>query len=224
LRLIFKNKETMYFKDGVKFYSPAEERINVWSHGSGLVLSIIGLVLLVLRAVSTADVWRIVSFSIFGISMIILYSASTFYHHSKIPKLRARLNIFDHASIYVLIAGTYTPFTLVTLHGWVGWTIFGISWGAAVVGIFLKIIFIGKHKILSVIMYVLMGWIIVIAIKPLIQNMSTEGLIWLLAGGISYTVGAVLYSLKGMKFNHAVFHIFVLAGTICHFVAIYWFV
>jgi hemolysin III len=180
--------------------------------------------LLVLRAVSFGDAWRIVSFSIFGVSMILLYLASTIYHNSKTPKLRSRLNVFDHASIYVLIAGTYTPFTLVTLQGWVGWTIFGIAWGAAVAGIILKIFFIGRYKLLSVIMYVLMGWIIVIAIKPLIQNLSAEGLIWLGAGGISYTVGAVLYSLKGMKFNHAVFHIFVLAGTFCHFVAVYWFV
>ena len=214
----------MYFKDGVNFYSPMEERINVWSHGLGIVMSVVGLLLLVQRAVSTGDVWRIVSFSIFGVSMILLYTASTVYHHSKTPKVRVRLNIFDHSSIYVLIAGSYTPFTLVTLHGWVGWTVFGISWGAALAGIILKFFFIGRHKMLSTIMYILMGWIIVIAVKPLINNLSSEGLIWLLAGGISYTVGAVLYSLKGMKFNHAVFHIFVLAGTICHFVAVYWFV
>lgn len=211
-------------KTAVKFYPPTEEKINVWSHGLGLLLSLICLPLLVLRAVSFGDAWRIVSFSIFGVSMILLYLASTIYHNSKQPKLRARLNVFDHASIYVLIAGSYTPFTLVTLHGWVGWTIFGIAWGAALAGIILKIFFIGRYNLLSVIMYVLMGWIIVIAIKPLIQNLSAEGLIWLGAGGISYTVGAVLYSLKGMKFNHAVFHIFVLVGTFCHFVAVYWFV
>jgi hemolysin III len=214
----------MYFKEGVKFYAPAEERINVWSHGFGLIMSIAGTLLLVLRAVSMGDVWRIVSFSIFGVSMILLYSASTIYHNSKTPKVRARLNVFDHASIFVLIAGSYTPFTLVTLHGWVGWTIFGISWGAAVTGIILKIFFIGRHKMLSTIMYILMGWIIVIAVNPLMKNMSSEGLSWLLAGGISYTIGAVLYSLKGLKFNHAVFHVFVLAGTICHFITVYWFV
>ncbi|MCF8366758.1 MAG: hemolysin III family protein [Bacteroidales bacterium] len=214
----------MYFKEGVKYYSSAEERINVWSHGLGVILSIVGLVLLVLRAVAIGDVWRIVSFSIFGVSMILLYSASTIYHSSKTPAVRARLNIFDHASIFVLIAGSYTPFTLVTLHGWVGWTIFGIAWGAALAGIILKIFFIGKHRLLSVIMYILMGWIIVIAVNPLIENMSAHGLSWLLAGGISYTVGAIFYSLKGMKFNHAVFHGFVLAGSICHFIAVYWFV
>ncbi len=214
----------MYFKEGVKFYSPAEEKINVWSHGFGVIMSLVGLALLALRAVSIGDAWRIVSFSIFGVSMILLYSASTIYHCSKTPKIRARLNVFDHSSIYVLIAGSYTPFTLVTLHGWVGWTIFGIAWGAALTGIILKIFFLGRHKTLSVAMYILMGWIIVIAVKPLIQNMSPTGLSWLLAGGISYTVGAVLYSLKGLKYNHAVFHIFVLVGTVCHFITVYWFV
>lgn len=210
--------------EGVRFYESGEERINVWSHGLGVALSIVGLVMLVLRAVSLGDVWRIVSFSIFGASMILLYTASTIYHNSKTPKIRSRLNVFDHASIFVLIAGSYTPFTLVTLHGWVGWTIFGIAWGAALVGITLKIFFIGKFKLLSTIMYVLMGWIIVFAISPLMKSMSSEGLSWLLAGGVSYTIGAVLYSLKGMKYNHAVFHVFVLVGTICHFVTIYWFV
>lgn len=208
-------------KEGVRFYSPAEERINVWSHGLGVLLSLVGLVMLVLRAISFGDVWRIVSFSIFGVSMVLLYTASTVYHNSKIPSVRAKLNVFDHASIFVLIAGSYTPFTLVTLHGWVGWTIFGIAWGAALTGITLKLFFIGKYKLLSTIMYVVMGWIIVFAISPLMKNMSPEGLSWLLAGGISYTVGAVLYSLKGMKYNHAVFHVFVLMGTICHFITIY---
>ncbi|MDD2799149.1 MAG: hemolysin III family protein [Bacteroidales bacterium] len=212
------------YKQGVKFYAPAEERINVWSHGLGVLLSVIGTVLLVQRGVALNDVMRIVSFSIFGASMILLYSASTIYHNSKTPKIRARLNVFDHASIYVLIAGSYTPFTLVTLNGWVGWTIFGIAWGSALVGITLKLFFIGKYKLLSTIMYVMMGWIIVFAISPLMKNMSSEGLSWLLAGGISYTIGAVLYSLKGLKFNHAVFHVFVLIGTICHFVTVYWFV
>ncbi|MFZ4457283.1 MAG: PAQR family membrane homeostasis protein TrhA [Bacteroidales bacterium] len=212
------------YKQGVRFYEPVEERINVWSHGLGVLLSIVGLVMLVLRAVALGDVWRIVSFSIFGFSMILLYSASTIYHNSKTPKVRSRLNVFDHASIYVLIAGSYTPFTLVTLHGWVGWTIFGIAWGAALVGITLKLFFMGKYKILSTVIYVVMGWIIVFAVSPLMKNMSSEGLSWLLAGGISYTVGAVLYSLKGMRFNHAVFHVFVLLGTICHFITIYCYV
>lgn len=211
-------------KQDVKFYEPIEERINVWSHGLGALLAVAGTVMLVLRAVALGDALRIVSFSIFGVSMILLYTASTIYHNSKTPKVRSRLNVFDHASIFVLIAGSYTPFTLVTLHGWVGWTIFGVAWGAALIGITLKLFFIGRYKLLSTIMYVLMGWIIVFAVNPLMQGMSSEGLSWLLAGGISYTVGAVLYSLKRMRFNHAIFHLFVLMGTICHFITVYWYV
>ena len=214
----------METKEGVKIYSPVEERINVWSHGLGIALSAVALVLLVVRAATIGDAWYIVSFSVFGASMVILYTASTFYHNSKIPKLRAHLKVFDHSAIYVLIAGSYTPFTLVTLHGWVGWIFFGITWGVALAGIILKLFFTGRYNLLSTIMYVLMGWIVVFAVKPLVQNMSSEGLIWFLAGGISYTVGAVLYSLKGLKFNHAVFHILVLGGTACHFVTVYWYV
>ena len=140
------------------------------------------------------------------------------------PKLRYRLNIFDHASIYILIAGTYTPFTLVVLDGWVGWTIFGVSWGLALTGVILKLFFIGKYDKISTIAYVLMGWLIVFAIKPLVQNLPIEGLLWLLGGGISYTVGAILYSIKSIKYNHAIFHIFVLLGSFCHFMAVFFYV
>ena len=170
------------------------------------------------------DVWHIVSFSIFGASLIILFAASTIYHSSKKPELRSRLRIIDHASIYILIAGTYTPFALITLHGTIGWAIFGTTWGLALIGIILKLFFTGKYSIISTITYVLMGWIIVFAIKPLIHNLPLSGLIWLLAGGILYTIGAILYSLKKLKFNHAIFHIFVLFGAFCHFVAVFFYV
>jgi hemolysin III len=156
--------------------------------------------------------------------MILLYAASTFYHSATNRSLRYKLNILDHASIYVLIAGSYTPFALVTLEGWVGWTIFGVVWGIAFTGIILKLFFTGKYQTLSTIMYVLMGWIIVFAIKPLYDNLSSEGLWWLLAGGISYTIGAVLFSFDKVRFNHAIFHIFVLFGTFCHYLSIYFYV
>jgi hemolysin III len=208
----------------VTYYDPKEERFNVISHAFGLVLSVIALVLLVVFASLEGSAWHIVSFSIYGASLIVLYAASTFYHSSKTPKLRYRLNIFDHASIYVLIAGTYTPFTLVVLKGWVGWTIFGVSWGLALTGVILKLFFTGKYDRISTIAYVLMGWLIVFAIKPLVQNLPTEGLLWLLGGGISYTVGAVLYSIKSIKFNHAIFHVFVLLGSFCHFIAVFFYV
>ncbi len=205
-------------------YSPLEEKINVISHAIGLILSIIAFVLLVIRAVGYGDAMHIVSFSIFGLSMIAQYAASTFYHNAKDPVVRNRLRIFDHATIYILIAGTYTPFTLVTLQGVTGWVIFGISWGIAIAGVVLKIFYTGKYNTLSTIMYVLMGWIIIFAIKPLINNLSPDGMFWLALGGGFYTVGAILYSIKKIKFNHAIFHIFVLLGSICHFISVYFYV
>lgn len=210
--------------DRVKYYPLAEERINVLSHGLGLLLSIVALPYLITQAISSGTVWHTVSFTIYGFSLILLYAASTIYHSSQRPRLRSRLNVFDHSAIYVLIAGTYTPLTLVTLHGTMGWVLFGIAWGAAFVGIILKLFFMGRYKLLSTIMYVAMGWIVIIAVKPLIHNMPVNGLWWLLAGGISYTIGAVLYSQKRMKYNHAVFHLFVLIGSFCHFVTIFFYV
>ncbi|NLP57034.1 hemolysin III family protein [Lutibacter sp. B1] len=206
------------------FYEPTEEKMNVISHAIGLVLSVAALVLLVVYSSLYGTAWHIVSFSIYGVSLIVLYSASTFYHYSKKPKLRARLNIFDHAAIYVLIAGTYTPFTLVVLKGWVGWTIFGVSWGIAITGIILKLFYTGKYDKISTIAYVLMGWLIIFAIKPLIDNLPFEGLLWLFSGGIFYTVGAILYSINKIKYNHAIFHIFVLLGSFSHFIAVFFYV
>ena len=209
---------------GIKYYSPIEEKINIISHAIGFILSIVALVLLVRHASLDGVVWHIVSFSIFGSSLIILYAASTFYHSTKKPALRNRLKIIDHASIYVLIAGTYTPFTLVTLKGPIGWVIFGTSWGLALTGIILKLFFTGRYNLASTIMYVLMGWIIVFALKPLINNLPVEGLRWLVAGGIAYTAGAILYSIKKIKFNHAIFHVLVLTGSFCHFMSVFFYV
>jgi len=210
--------------EGIEYYSSIEEKINIISHATGFILSIVAFVLLVMRASLHGDVWQIVSFSIFGASLIILYGASTLYHSTKKPVLRNKLNIIDHASIYVLIAGTYTPFTLVTLKGTIGWVIFGISWGLALTGIILKLFFTGKYDLISTIMYVFMGWVIVFAIKPLIHHLPLEGLLWLFAGGISYTIGAILYSINKIKFNHAIFHMLVLIGSFCHFVSVFFYV
>lgn len=207
-----------------KYYSPTEEKINVISHGIGFFLSIVALVFLVVRASVYGNVLHVVSFTIFGVSLMVLYAASSLYHNATQPEVRKRLKIFDHASIYVLIAGTYTPFTLVTLHGVTGWIIFGISWGIALVGITLKLFFTGRYSIASTVMYVLMGWVIIFAIKPLVHNLSEEGLFWLFLGGLAYTAGAVLYSIKKIKFNHAIFHLLVLVGSFCHFVSIYFYV
>ncbi len=206
----------------INIYEPKEERLNVLTHGIGLFFSVIALIFLIIKSLKTNNTTIITSSIIYGLSLIILYAASTFYHAAKDPEKRYKLNIFDHASIYVLIAGTYTPFTLVILEGWIGWTIFGVSWGLAIIGVILKLFFTGRFDKISTIAYVLMGWLIVFAIKPLIASLSAEGLFWLFAGGVFYTTGAVLYSIEKIKYNHAIFHIFVLAGSFCHFMAVYY--
>jgi len=194
------------------------------SHALGLALSVIGLALLVVKAASLGTPLHVVSFAIFGASLVILYAASTIYHSTDDPTRRTKLRTVDHAAIYILIAGSYTPFTLVALSGTVGWTLFGVSWGMAVTGIVLKIFYTGRFNILSTSMYVFMGWVIVFAIKPLMAALPEEGIFWLFAGGIAYTVGAVSYSIKKIPFGHALFHFFVLAGSACHFVAVYWYI
>jgi hemolysin III len=207
----------------MKVYSPIEEKINIGSHATGLLLSIVAVVLLVIRASHYGDAWHIVSVSIFGASLIALYAASTTYHSATRPEMRARLRVMDHASIYILIAGTYTPFTLVTLKGPVGWVIFAVSWGLAISGIILKLFFTGRFNRVSTLMYVFMGWIIIFAVKPLFASFPTEGIYWLIAGGLAYTVGAIVYSIDKFPLNHAIFHLFVLAGSLCHFVAVYFY-
>ena len=211
-------------KQPLTYYSKREEQLNVFTHALGLVLSIVALVVLIRHAVASGTIRHIVSFTIFGASLILLYSASTFYHYAQSPSLRKKLNILDHSAIYVLIAGTYTPFTLVTLKGWLGWTLFGITWGIALIGVFFKLFYTGRYDKISTISYVLMGWIIIFAIKPLIENLPIQGLYWLLTGGVFYSVGAVLYSIKKIRFNHAIFHVFVLLGSFSHFMAIYFYV
>jgi hemolysin III len=208
----------------IKFYSPLEERINIFSHAIGLLLSMVAVVLLVTRASSYGNAWHIVSVAIFGASLIALYAASTTYHSATRAELRARLRVIDHATIYILIAGTYTPFTLITLNGATGWAIFAVSWAMAISGITLKLFFTGRFNLVSTLMYVFMGWIIIFAVKPLIASLPTAGLYWLVAGGLSYTIGAIIYSIKKVPLNHAIFHLFVLAGSICHFVAVYFYV
>ena len=206
------------------FYPPAEERLNILSHATGLVLSVIGTVLLVVRAAQLGTTLHIVSFAIFGASLILLYLSSTVYHSTIKPSLRLKLRTVDHAAIYILIAGSYTPFALVILPGKIGWALFGISWGMAVTGIVLKLFYTGRFNHLSTAMYVFMGWLIIFAIKPLMVAFPGTGLTLLFAGGISYTVGAISYSFKKLPFGHTIFHFFVLGGSACHFVAVYFYI
>ena len=211
-------------KTNIQFYSPAEEKLNIWSHAFGIFLSIIALVLLIIKAVQQDNIWMMISFPIFGLSLILLYLVSTLYHASKEPQKRFKLKVFDHAAIYVLIAGSYTPFTLVSLNGETGWLIFSMVWVMTFTGIILKLFFTGKFKIVSTAMYVLMGWLIVFYFQDLTASLHEKGVFYLILGGILYTIGAILYSIKKIKFNHAIFHFFVLAGSFCHFLSIYLYV
>ena len=202
-------------------YSKKEEKLNVLTHAFGLLMSSIGLPFLLLKSLQYNGFWKPISIVIFGISLVILYAASTFYHASKDPKIRRKLNIFDHAAIYVLIAGTYSPFTIIVLEGSLGWIIFGCTWAFALVGIILKLFYTGRYDKLSTVMYILMGWQIILVINPLIDVFSPEGLRLLFAGGVFYTVGALIYSSKKIKYNHAVFHVFVLLGSTSHYLCVY---
>jgi hemolysin III len=202
-----------------------DEIFNSITHGIGVLLSIAALVLLIVFAsIHDGDVWQIVSFSIYGASLILLYMASTLYHAIQKKKLKRFFNVFDHASIFILIAGTYTPFCLVPLRGPWGWTLFGIIWGLAIAGVIFKIFFYSdKLRVISAILYIGMGWIIIIALKPLIQNVPAGSLYWLFAGALSYCIGVLFYLQRQNRFNHVIWHLFVLGGSISHFFAIFLF-
>lgn len=201
-----------------------EEILNAASHGFGALLALIGLVALIVVACLYGGIWHRISFAIYGCSLFLLYLASTLYHSFQSAKVKYVLKICDHAAIYLLIAGTYTPFALVIFHGILGWTIFGIVWGLALIGVTQQVFFVKRFKIFSTLCYVGMGWLIVFFIKPLIAVFPLAGLWWLVAGGLLYTIGALFYLFRRLPFNHAVWHLFVLAGSVSHFITIYCFV
>lgn len=202
-------------------YTIKEEIWNCIIHGIGIGLSIAGLVVLVVFSALHGNAWAVVSSSIFGASMIVLYSSSTIYHAVGSEKWKKRLKKLDHISIFYLIAGTYTPFLLINLRGALGWTLFGIVWGLALIGTFLKLLTSGSGtKIWSISLYLSMGWMIIFASKSLFQNLSTLGTIFLILGGVFYTLGIFFYIWKNKKYTHAVWHFFVLAGTIMHFFSV----
>ena len=206
--------------DSTVRYSLGEELAHSITHGIGVALSIAGLVLLVTLAATRGDAWHVVSCSIFGATLVFLYTASTLYHSITHPGAKKVLRVFDHAAIFLLIAGTYTPFTLVTLRGGWGWSLFVIVWGLALVGIVFKIAAKNRFRFLSVLLYLAMGWLVLIAIEPMVTSMPKPGLILLLAGGLCYTLGVIFYAWKRLPYGHAVWHLFVLAGSICHFFAV----
>lgn len=200
--------------------SIGEEIMNGVTHGIGAALSIAGLTILVVLAVMSGNVRQIVGFSIYGASLIILYLASTLYHSFQKPEVKRVLKIIDHAAIYLLIAGTYTPFLLVGVQGAWGWAMLVLIWGLAILGISFKALFIDRFQKLSVLGYVLMGWLSVLIIKSLLDTIAVGGLIWLAVGGAIYTMGVIFYSLKKIPYMHGVWHLFVLGGSICHYFAV----
>jgi hemolysin III len=193
------------------------ERLNSITHLLGSVLALIGLILLVVRAALDGDPWKIVSFSIFGVTLVVLYTSSMLYHSVR-GASKKLFQKFDHVAIYLLIAGSYTPFTLVTLRGAWGWSLFGAVWGLAVIGILQDLLFEKRKGILSVAIYLLMGWIALVAVRPLSRELPGAGMIWLVTGGLFYTFGVVFYALeKKLAHSHGIWHLFVLAGSACHY-------
>ncbi|MEW6366738.1 MAG: hemolysin III family protein [Acidobacteriota bacterium] len=201
-------------------YTLREEIANGVTHAIGAALSIAGLSILVTLAAIYGDVWRIVSFSIYGTTLVLLFLASTFYHSSRSPRLKRLFKILDHSAIYLLIAGTYTPFTLVSIRGGWGWALFGIIWGLTIVGIVLKCFYVNRFRILSVLVYLAMGWLAVIAFKPLVASLSSGGIRLIVAGGLCYTCGVLFYIWKRLPYGHAVWHVFVLSGSACHYFSV----
>jgi hemolysin III len=207
-----------------KTYSRNEEIANIITHGIGTALSIAGLAILVVFAARQSDAWKMVSFSIYGSTLVLLYLASTLYHSMRGQKVKAFFKVIDHASIYILIAGTYTPFMLINLRGPWGWSMFGSIWGLAILGVLFKVFFIGKAKKLSVIVYLFMGWLCLIALKEMLANIPLGGLILLAVGGLLYTFGVIFYIWHKLPYNHAIWHLFVLGGSISHYFSILFYI
>jgi hemolysin III len=204
----------------VKQYSVAEEVFNSLTHGVGTILSIAGLVVLVAFAALYGDNWHIVSFSIFGGALIVLYGASTLYHSFTNPTAKKIFKKLDHSAIFLLIAGTYTPFVLVSIRGAWGWCLFGVIWTLAVAGITMKCVSIFKFQKLAMVLYIFMGWLGVIAAKQIINGVPLPSLVLLVVGGLSYTTGVIFYGAKKLPFNHGIWHVFVLAGSVSHYFSV----
>jgi len=201
-------------------YTLGEEIAHSLTHGVGALLSIAGLATMVTLAALRGNVWHVVSCSIFGATLVFLYTASTLYHSVTHPGAKKVLRVFDHSAIFLLIAGSYTPFTLVSLRGGWGWTLFVVIWGLALIGVVYKVTAKNRFRFLSVLLYLAMGWLVLVAIKPLVTSVPVPGLILLLAGGLSYTLGVIFYAWKRLPYSHAVWHLFVLVGSACHFFAV----
>ena len=198
----------------------AEEIFNAITHGVGVVFAVSALVLLIVFASLYGNAWHIVSVAIYGTTLVLLYLASTLYHSFTKEKVKYIFKLLDHSAIFLLIVGTYTPFMLVTLRGVLGWALLSVVWVFAILGIILKVFFVGRFTVFSTLLYLLMGWLIMVAMKPLMAAIPASGLRLLVAGGILYTLGSFFYIRKSRPFNHGIWHLFVLAGSVCHFLSV----
>lgn len=205
-------------------YTIAEEVAHAVTHGVGLLLSVVALAILVVLASVYGNTWHIVSCSIYGTTLVLLYAASTLYHALPDPRTKEIFRTLDYSAIYLLIAGTYTPFTLVNLRGGWGWSLFGVVWGTALLGIALEVFGPRRARSLSLALYLPLGWVAVFAAKPLFEHIAPGGLVLLFLGGLAYTGGVVFYAWERLAYNHAIWHVFVLAGSVLHFFAVVLFV
>lgn len=207
-----------------KLQTRSEEIGNATTHGLGAVLSLAALTLLIVFAAYQEDKLKLISSIVFGLTLILMYVSSTIYHLIQNPRLKHIFRIVDHSSIYLLIAGSYTPFMLVTLRGPWGWTLFTVIWSLAVIGVVFKLFFVHRFELLSTLIYLFMGWLALVVMKPIYQNLPWSGIEWVVAGGLFYTVGVIFYAWERLKFSHVLWHLFVLAGSICHFCAVFFYV
>lgn len=201
-----------------------EEFANAVTHSVGLLLSIAGAIALIAVSMRHGTAWHVVSCAVYGATLVLLYLSSTLYHAISVPRLRPTLRLFDHSAVYLLIAGTYTPFTLVNLRGGWGWTLFSVVWGLALAGIIFKYFALDRFPVFSTIIYVLMGWLLIIGIKPVLTLVPLHGFVWLLAGGLFYTTGVFFFASKRIPYGHAIWHVFALCGSVCHYWAVFFYV
>jgi hemolysin III len=210
--------------ESVRHWTQSEEIANAVTHGVGLAASGAGLAVLILTTLDRRDPWALASCSVYGVTLVLLYLTSTLYHSLSKTRARHVLQVLDHSAIFLLIAGTYTPFLLVNLRGFWGWTLFGFQWGLAALGIVFKAVFGPRWPIASTAVYILMGWSAVVAARPLVQHVAPAGIAWLAAGGLAYTLGVTFYAWERLRYGHMVWHLFVLAGSVCHYLSVLWYV
>lgn len=207
-----------------RVWSLGEEIAHAVTHGAGLVASVAALIVLVVAAARRGDAWLVTGCAIYASTLVLLYAASTLYHALSMTRARRVLQKFDHSAIFLLIAGTYTPFALVNLRGPWGWTLLAIVWSLAIIGVTLKAVFGPRWPIASTVLYIAMGWTAVIVMKPLMAHVAPAGVAWLAAGGLAYTGGVAFYAWERLRYSHALWHLFVLGGSVCHFVAVFCYV